>query len=88
MRDYLYEPAFGLPVVRRKVEYGELLKEIRQNKVREIAYFDSNPAPPEKAAPSNQTNLELEGYCLVVYNDDTVAQVSMVQDHKIVLELV
>lgn len=57
------------------MEYGELLREIRQNKVREIAYFDSNPAPEEKATPSAQTNLELEGYCLVIYDDDTVAQV-------------
>ena len=73
--DYLYEPAFGLPIVRRKVDYGELLREIRQNKVRHIAYFDNNTAPPENAAPSTQTNLELEGYCLVVYNDDSLAQV-------------
>ena len=78
--DYLYEPAFGLPIVRRKVEYGDLLREIRQNRVRHIAYFDNNTAPPENAAPSTQTNLELEGYCLVVYNDDTVAQVFHAQD--------
>ena len=62
--------------MRKKVEYGDLLRQIRQNKVRLIAYFDNNTAPPENAAPSTQTNLELEGYCLVVYNDDTVAQVS------------
>lgn len=76
IKEYLYEPAFGLPVVRRKVEYGELLREIRENKVREIAYFDSNPAPKEKGPPSAQTNLQLEGFCLVVYNDDKVAQVT------------
>lgn len=62
--------------MRRKVEYGELLRDIRQNKVREIAYFDNNPGPEaENAEARLTTNTELEGYCLVIYHDDLVAQV-------------
>ena len=70
----LYEPTFGLPIVRRRISYAELLKDIRLQKVQEISYFDSNQAPDE-SDKYRMRNLTLEGYCLVIYNDTSVAQV-------------
>ena len=43
--------------------------------VAEIAYFDSNPAPEDGASQHRERNVYLEGYCLVHYQDGTVAQV-------------
>lgn len=36
-QEYLYEPTFGLPVVRRRLSYGELLRDIRLEKVAEVS---------------------------------------------------
>ncbi|KAK9847148.1 hypothetical protein WJX84_007062 [Apatococcus fuscideae] len=36
---HLFEPRYGLPIVRRYLTYGELLKEIRMEQVYEIAFF-------------------------------------------------
>jgi hypothetical protein len=33
---YLYEPSYGLPVVRRRLSYSELLRDIRLEKVSEV----------------------------------------------------
>lgn len=62
-----------MPIVRRKLKYAELIRDIRLNQVREVAFFDNNNAPQDQIGPSN---LQLEGFCLVVYHDDRVAQVS------------
>lgn len=70
----LYEPVFGLPLVRRKVKYSELLRDIRQGRVVEIAYFDSNVAKMDM--DKSEYNVGVEGYCLVIYTDGSVAHVS------------
>ncbi len=36
---HLFENRYGLPIVRRYLTYGELLKEIRMEQVLEVAYF-------------------------------------------------
>ena len=52
---YLYEPKYGLPVVREYLRYEELLKMIRLEQVEEILFFQA------------EETVELEGPCLVVY---------------------
>lgn len=36
---HLFEARYGLPIVRRYLTYGELLKEIRMEQVYEVAFF-------------------------------------------------
>ncbi|GAB4816210.1 hypothetical protein N2152v2_003256 [Parachlorella kessleri] len=65
---YLYEPRYGLPVVRRRLNYSELLRDIRLEKVSEVRFF------------SQHDSMYLEGPCLVVYTDGSVAQGYIPQD--------
>lgn len=59
---YLYGPRFGLPVVRQHLSYTQLLREIRTDKVDQLLFF-------------TMRDLEgVEGPCLVVYRDGSVAQ--------------
>ncbi len=62
-KQYLYEPKFGLPIVRKYLSYGDLLREIRTEKVSELKFFSSH-----------DDVIELEGPCLVVFRDGTLAQ--------------
>lgn len=62
-KQYLYEPRFGLPVVRNYLSYGDLLREIRTEKVQELKFFCAQ-----------DDVIELEGPCLVVFRDGTLAQ--------------
>lgn len=62
-KQYLYEPKFGLPVVRKYVSYGDLLREIRTEQVQELKFF-----------AAQDDVIELEGPCLVLYRDGTLAQ--------------
>ncbi|DBA94610.1 hypothetical protein WJX77_012597 [Trebouxia sp. C0004] len=62
-KQHLYEPKFGLPVVRKYLSYGDLLREIRTEKVKELKFFCAR-----------DDVIELEGPCLVVYRDGTLAQ--------------
>ena len=62
-KEYLYEPRFGLPLVRRRLSYGELLREIRTENVKQLKFFETA-----------DNVIELEGPCLVVFKDDTLAQ--------------
>ena len=48
--------------------YAELLKEIRMGHVRKVMYFDN-----DEIAVNIEDYQELEGPCLVVFNDDRVA---------------
>ena len=59
--------------MRQRLKYSELIRDIRLDLVREVAFFDNNNAPEDTVGT---VNLELEGFCLVVYHDDKVAQVS------------
>lgn len=38
-QQYLYESRYGLPVVRRRLSYGELLKAMREEQVDELLFF-------------------------------------------------
>eukprot|EP00887_Chlorella_sp_A99_P003040 scaffold9.g3040.t1 len=38
-KQYLYEGQFGLPVVRRRLGYGELLRAVREREVAELLFF-------------------------------------------------
>ena len=60
--------------MRKRIAYSDLLREIRQGLVHEIAYFDSNNAESEE---DKDYNTGVEGYCLVVYKDGGVAQVNL-----------
>lgn len=48
--------------------YGELLKEIRLGNVKQVLYFDN-----DEVAMNVEDYQEIEGPCLVVFNDDRVA---------------
>jgi hypothetical protein len=52
---FLYEPQYGLPVVRKYLKYGELLKDIRLERVAELLFF------------TLEDQQDIEGPCLVVY---------------------
>ena len=58
----LYEARFGLPVVRKYLNYAELLRDIRTDKVQRLSFF------------SQHEQVDLEGPCLVIYKDGSVAQ--------------
>lgn len=62
-KEYLYEPRFGLPVVRKRLSYGELLREIRTENVKQLKFFETA-----------DDVIQLEGPCLVIFKDDTLAQ--------------
>lgn len=70
----LYEGTYGLPIVRKRIGYAQVLREIRQGKIKEVSYFDSNVAPSEDDK-YRMKNITMEGYCIVMYQDQTVAQV-------------
>ncbi|KAI3429278.1 hypothetical protein D9Q98_005374 [Chlorella vulgaris] len=67
-QQYLYESKYGLPVVRKQLSYTELLKAIRLEEVKEVRFFTTD-----------EDATHLEGPCLVVMNDGSVAQ-SFVRD--------
>ena len=48
--------------------YAELLKEIRMGHVRKVMYFDN-----DESAVNVEEYQEVEGPCLVVFNDNRVA---------------
>ena len=58
----MYEGKYGLPVVRRRLSYAQLLRAVRQEEVSEVLFFTS------------RANLTLEGPCIVVFRDGTTAQ--------------
>lgn len=61
-KQFLYEPRYGLPVVHKYLKYGELLRDIRTDKVQRLSFF------------SQIKTVDLEGPCLVIYKDGSVAQ--------------
>ncbi|KAK9816556.1 hypothetical protein WJX72_001883 [[Myrmecia] bisecta] len=61
-KQFLFEPTFGLPVARRYLGYGDLLREIRLGNVKQLLFF------------AQGEELELEGPCLVVDHNNVVAQ--------------
>lgn len=61
-QQYLYEPKYGLPVVRRKMTYSQLLRAVREEQVNEIHFF------------TTRGRLHLEGPCLVSLRDGSTAQ--------------
>ena len=65
---YLYEHQYGLPVVRRKLSYSELLRAIREERVEEVLFFRQ----PEQGP--------LEGPCLISFRNGTTAQSIVLPD--------
>jgi len=63
-KQYLYGRDFGMPVVREKLSYSELLRDIRLGLVKEVSWFTTMPAGDHT----------LEGPCLVIYRDGLVKQ--------------
>jgi len=59
---YLYEPKYGLPVVRSQLSYSQLLRAVREEQVDEILFF------------AERGQAELEGPCLVSLRDGSTAQ--------------
>jgi hypothetical protein len=72
---FMYDPVYGLPIVREVARYGELLKDIRQGEVSQILWFFD----PACADP-----YYMDGRCLVRYKDGRVKQsVVPVSDFRI-----
>lgn len=69
-KQYLYEPKYGLPVVRAQLSYSQLLRAIREDQVEEILFF------------STRGSAALEGPCLVSFRDGATAQ-SFVPGHDV-----
>ncbi|CAL8467515.1 g7053 [Coccomyxa elongata] len=65
---WLFEPVFGLPIVRRQLKYAELLKEIRLGNVKKVAFFDNDDIMEDR-----KEFQPVEGPCLVIFRDDRVA---------------
>lgn len=63
-KQYLYSDRFGMPVVREKLSYNELLRDIRTNQVAEVSWFKD----------PRLRGMEPEGPCLVIYRDGRVRQ--------------
>lgn len=61
-KQYLYEPRYGLPVVRRQLNYSQLLRAVREEQVDEILFF------------TTRGYSVLEGPCLVSLRDGSTAQ--------------
>lgn len=62
---FLYDPVYGLPVVREVARYGEVLREVRQGHVQQILWFFD----PARTDPFFQ-----DGRCLIRYKDGRVKQ--------------
>ncbi|KAL4447504.1 hypothetical protein ABPG75_004723 [Micractinium tetrahymenae] len=60
---YLYEGKFGLPLVRKRLSYSELLRSVRLGEVQEVHFFTTH-----------DDSTTMEGPCLVVLADGSVAQ--------------
>ena len=56
---YLYEGKYGLPVVRQRLGYGDLLRSIREGRVAEVRFFTTHDddAMQVRTAP-NQTEAD------------------------------
>lgn len=63
-KQYLYEPRFGLPVVRRELSYTDLLKSVRQGKVKSVNWFKAD----------HKGTAVVDGPCLVEFIDGTLFQ--------------
>jgi len=57
-----FESKYGLPVVRERIGYLQLLKDIRAKKVKEIHWF------------SREDDFYFEGPCIIEYHDSSVKQ--------------
>lgn len=67
-KQYLYESTYGLPVVRKQLNYSQLLRAVREEQVDEILFFSTRGA------------VALEGPCVVSLRDGSTAQ-SIVPPH-------
>ncbi|KAK9823015.1 hypothetical protein WJX81_007049 [Elliptochloris bilobata] len=66
---WLFEPKHGLAIVRKKLKYGELLREIRQGRVRDVLFFDN-----DHLMENEEDFTPVEGPCLVLFRDGHVEQ--------------
>ena len=74
-KEQLYDHKFGLPIVGRKLDYGQLLQEIRLENVEAIKHFSRQQ---DKA-----TRLARE-HCLVIFKDGSLAQSYIpLQDYRV-----
>lgn len=49
-QQYLYEPQYGLPVVRKQLGYSELLRAVRLGEVKEVHFFTLDEEATEVGA--------------------------------------
>lgn len=59
---YLYESKYGLPVVRKSLNYSQLLRAVREETVEEVHFF------------SRPGQVAIEGPCLVSFKDGSTAK--------------
>lgn len=66
---FIYDPVYGLPIVRAIASYSEVLRDMRQGKVKEILWFATAPRPGSMPYGSSFTSIE--GRCLIRYQDES-----------------
>ena len=69
---FIYDPVYGLPIVRAIASYSEVLRDMRQGKVKEILWFATAPRPGSMPYGSSFTSID--GRCLIRYQDESVKQ--------------
>ena len=62
---FAYDPVYGLPVINDVAKYGEVLRDMREGRVKELLWFFS----PDLVDP-----FFVDGRCLVRYHDGRVKQ--------------
>lgn len=69
---FIYDPVYGLPIVRSIASYAEVLRDIRLGRVKEILWFTTPPRPG--SMPEGSNFLSIEGRCLIRYTNEDVKQ--------------
>jgi hypothetical protein len=69
---FMYDPVYGLPIVRSIASYADVLRDIRLGRVKEILWFATPPRPG--SLPQGSDFSSMEGRCLIRYKNDEVKQ--------------
>ena len=80
LRQQVLDSKSGLPVLRKRVDFNELLRDVRQGRVDRVEYIDSAQYKDNWAKDPASWNI-VDGSCLVVYHDGRVAYVRPSAEH-------
>lgn len=70
----MLDPKAGLPKVKQRLDFNELLRDIRLNKIDRVEYIDNAQYSDNWYKDPKSWNL-IDGSCLVIYRDGHVAYV-------------